>query len=65
MRLTIDKLCESATELVRKLDDQIGLALAAAIVAADHSDEAATYEKRERVKLPYGKLENMNSPARK
>jgi pyruvate-ferredoxin/flavodoxin oxidoreductase len=65
MRLTIDKLTESAKELVQKLDDQIGPELAAAIVAADQSDEAGIYEQRERVKLLKKKLENMKSPEAK
>jgi pyruvate-ferredoxin/flavodoxin oxidoreductase len=65
MRLTIDKLTESAKELVQKLDDQIGPELAAAIVAADQSDEAGIYEQRERVKLLKKKLESMKSPEAK
>jgi pyruvate-ferredoxin/flavodoxin oxidoreductase len=65
MRLTIDKLTESAKELVQKLADQIGPELAAAIVAGNQSDEAGIHEQRGRVKLLKEKLENMKSPEAK
>ena len=62
MRLTVDKLTELAKELVQKLDAQIGVELAAALVAADQSDEAGIYEQRERVKVLKEKLKGMKSP---
>jgi len=65
MRLTIDKLTESASELVQKHAEQIGPALAKAILEADQSDEAGIYEQRERVKILKQKLEGMKTPEAK
>ncbi len=49
MRLSLDKQAEYARELVHRLEDVIGPDLAAALLAADQSDEVGIAAQRERV----------------
>ncbi|MBS4095321.1 MAG: pyruvate:ferredoxin (flavodoxin) oxidoreductase [Sulfuricella sp.] len=60
-RLTIDKQNQFATELLVKLQDQIGADLVAALSNADQSDEAGIQQQRERVTTLKTKLATLDS----
>jgi len=60
-RVSIDKQTEFARELLRRLAEEVGGALAAAILASPQKDEADIYEQRERVVALKEKLRKLNS----
>jgi len=60
-RLTIDKHCEFAKELVKRLASQIGDELATALLTADQSTEVGIYDQRERVVILKQKLAGLQS----
>jgi pyruvate-ferredoxin/flavodoxin oxidoreductase len=55
-RLTLDKQTEFARELLTRLGDAVGPALADALLAADQSTETGVFEQRERVKALKSRL---------
>ncbi len=62
MRLTLDKQGEYARELVMALGGQIGEDLAAALLAADQSDDAGIAAQRERVATLKSRLSGVADP---
>ncbi len=62
-RVSIDKQKEFASELLRKLTNEVGEDLAVSILTAPQKDEADIYEQRQRVKLLKEKLKTLNNPA--
>jgi pyruvate-ferredoxin/flavodoxin oxidoreductase len=55
-RLTLDKQLEFARELLTRLNDAVGPALADALLAADQTTETGLFEQRERVKALKSRL---------
>jgi pyruvate-ferredoxin/flavodoxin oxidoreductase len=61
-RLTLDKHCEMARELVQGLSSTIGANLAKGLLEADQSNEAGIYEQRQRVDDLRKKLTTVDAP---
>jgi pyruvate-ferredoxin/flavodoxin oxidoreductase len=61
-RVSIDKQCEFARELVKRLAPAIGEDFSMALLVAPQKDEADIYSQRERVSALKNKLLGINSP---
>ncbi|MCB0731197.1 MAG: pyruvate:ferredoxin (flavodoxin) oxidoreductase, partial [Ignavibacteriae bacterium] len=61
MRLSIDKQKEYASELLQRLENEVGSELTNAIINAEQKSEADIYEQRQRVEDLKNKLKTLNS----
>ncbi|MBF0594885.1 MAG: pyruvate:ferredoxin (flavodoxin) oxidoreductase [Candidatus Omnitrophica bacterium] len=60
-RLAIDKKAQHATEILKRLEGQVGGDLVAAILGADQTEEAAIVEQRKRIAILKEKLKGNDS----
>ncbi len=60
-RLAIDKKAENASELLKKMEGQIGADLVSALLGADQSEEAGIVEQRKRIAILKAKLKGNSS----
>jgi len=65
MRITLDKKTEYARELLSRLRNTVGGALADALLGADQSEEAGVFAQRERVSALKAALQNNPAPEAK
>ncbi|MBS1189553.1 MAG: nifJ [Rhodocyclaceae bacterium] len=63
MRLATDQLAGDARRLLQGLADEVGHDLAAALLAAEQSDESGIHDQRERVAALKARLADIGSPA--
>jgi pyruvate-ferredoxin/flavodoxin oxidoreductase len=61
-RLSIDKQAEYATELLKKLEGEVGSELVKSIIECQQKDEAEIFEQRKRVQSLKEKLKTSGSP---